>query len=127
MVEPESDQSQSAKQNKAPAPSRRLALYPNEYVWFIFVSAMDLFMTNIVLHFGGEEVNPLARSVLMTAGLRGLVVFKFALVIVVIVCCEIIGRKQARTGRWLARFAVGITALPMVLAFIQLLAAKLAG
>jgi F0F1-type ATP synthase membrane subunit a len=63
----------------------------------------------------------------MAAGLRGLVVFKFALVIVVIVCCEIIGRKQARTGRWLARFAVGITALPMVLAFIQLLAAKLAG
>jgi hypothetical protein len=103
------------------------ARYPNEYVWFLFVSAMDLIMTSVVLFFGGREANPLANGVLESLGLGGLAVFKFALVGVVIGCCQIIGSQRRRTGLWLARFAVAITAVPMIAAFAQLLVASHAG
>jgi hypothetical protein len=121
------DQSEQADPPAQATSARRrgpLALYPNAYVWFIFVSAMDLFLTTVVLYFGGREVNVLANSVLMAWGLRGLAVFKFAMVVVVIGCCELIGRQRPRTGRWLARFAVGVTAIPVVLALSQLLLAN---
>ena len=36
-------------------PLFRVARYPQAYVWFIFVSALDLMMTWVVLYFGGRE------------------------------------------------------------------------
>lgn len=114
---------------QASAPASRSALrrffaqrarYPNEYVWFVFVSAMDIFMTTIVLHFGGREVNPIAQFVLTNFGLRGLAAFKFVLVLIVIAACQIVGGKRYRTGKVLVRGAVIVTAIPMILAFVQL-------
>jgi len=101
----------------------RRAAYPNEYVWFVFVSAMDVFMTSVVLQMGGREVNPIAELVLVIGGLRGMVIFKFAMVLFVVTSCQIIAQRRYATGRLLARAAVAITAVPMVVAFTQLVVA----
>ena len=88
--------------------------YPNEYVWLVFVSAMDLIMTWIILkRYGGYEANQVADFVITRFGSTGLVLFKFAIVMFVILICEIVGRQNESRGRWLARVGVGISALPL--------------
>ena len=111
-----------------PARPKALALlqaarYPQLYVWFIFVSALDLMLTWVVLYFGGREVNLLADFILDRWALTGMVIYKFVLVVVVIFICEIVGHYRIKLGRNLARFAVAITFLPVIVAFIHLLAA----
>lgn len=111
-----------------PARPKALALlqaarYPQAYVWFIFVSALDLMLTWVVLYFGGREVNLLADFILERWTLTGMVIYKFVLVVFVIFICEIVGHYRAKAGRNLARFAVAITLLPVIVAFIHLLAA----
>ena len=105
-------------------PLLRNALYPQAYVWFIFVSALDLMMTWVVLYFGGREVNVLADYILDRWALPGMVVYKFALVIFVIFICEVVGHHRPRLGRRLSIFAVLITLVPVIIAFTHLLAAR---
>jgi len=95
-------------------------LYPNIYVWYIFLAALDLMLTWIVLHLDGLELNPLADLVIQHGGLPATVVYKFALVLVVVLVCEIAGQHSESLGRRLAGWAVAVTAVPVVLAFIQL-------
>ena len=99
---------------------RSPVLYENHYTWFILVSALDVMFTWIVLHAGGREANALAAAVLNRFGLGGMVVFKFALVIFVIVLCEIIGRRSRSAGRRLATWAVGLTCVPLIIAVMLL-------
>jgi hypothetical protein len=96
-------------------------LFPDAYVWFVLLSTLDVCLTAIVLGLGGHEVNPLAQMILAEAGIAGMVVYKFLLVVLVIVICEVVGRRRPLTGRWLAHVAVAVSALPVVLAFAQLL------
>lgn len=77
---------------------------------------MDLMMTWIILHFGGREVNGVAKAILDRHGLVGMVIFKFALVTFVVCLCEWIGRHNDRLGRRVAFFAVAATCFPVVLA-----------
>jgi hypothetical protein len=91
-------------------------LYENHYTWFVFVSALDVMLTWVILHTGGREANQLAAMVLERFGLEGLVVFKFVLVILVIAICEILGRKNLQTGRRLASWAVALTCVPLFVA-----------
>jgi hypothetical protein len=88
--------------------------YQSEYVWIIFFSSMDIMLTWAILRRGGEEVNPMARLVIEWWGLNGAIAFKFALMLFVIVSCEIVGRRRDLTGRRLARVAVIIAASPVV-------------
>ncbi len=104
-------------------PLLRTARYPQAYVWFVFVSALDLMMTWVVLYFGGREVNVLADYILDRWALPGMVIYKFALVILVIFICEVIGHRRHRLGRRLSIFAVLITLVPVLIAFTHLLAA----
>lgn len=97
------------------------ALYPNRYVWFVFLSTMDVLMTFIVLWFGGRETNGVANWVLQRFGFVGITLFKFALVIVVIVLCEIVGRKDERAGLLLIRAGIVITCVPVAIAFVLLI------
>ena len=99
-------------------PRRRDVLYPNTYLWLVFVSSMDIMMTWVVLHFGGYEANGLAALALQNHGLPGLVAFKFAFVTLVIVICETVGRRRRATGHKLAAAAVAITCFPVILAFL---------
>jgi hypothetical protein len=95
-------------------------LYPIAYKWFVFISAADVVLTWFILLLGGSEVNILADTVIAHAGLKGILIYKFCLVILVVLLCEIIGRRRPRVGRNLARWAVAITAIPVVLSVVQL-------
>lgn len=97
------------------------ALYPDTYAWFVLLATLDIVLTWIVLFFGGEELNAVARWILARYELVGMVVFKFSIVTLVICSCEYIGRKQRSTGRRLAEWAVAISAVPVVLAYAELL------
>ena len=107
-------------------------LYPNAYVWFVFLSALDIMLTYLILHpvlfsrdvfmseSRGVEENVLANWFLERWDVPGLVAFKFMLVVIVVTLCEIIGRRKDATGRRLAEWAVAITSIPVVLALIQM-------
>lgn len=97
------------------------ALYPDTYAWFVLLATLDIALTWIVLFFGGEELNAVARWILARYELVGMVVFKFSMVTLVICSCEYIGRKRRTTGRRLAEWAVAISAVPVVLAYAELL------
>lgn len=101
---------------------RQPVLYPDEYTWLLLVSAMDLMLTWLILQLGGREVNPVANAVLRMGGFGGMIVFKFAAVVVFVLACEAVGRMQWGRGRSLARVAVGISAVPIVVSLAQLAA-----
>jgi hypothetical protein len=94
--------------------------YPNLYTWFVFVSALDAMFTYLVLHMGGFEANQLAASVLERWGFRGMVIYKFTLITLVIVLCEVIGRRDDTWGGILGMFGIGMTCVPLVVALVIL-------
>ena len=94
-------------------------LYPTAYKWFVLVSAADIMLTWFILLLGGSEVNVLADAVIAHAGLKGILIYKFCLVVLVVLICEIVGRRRPRGGRNLARLAIVITGLPVVLSVAQ--------
>ncbi len=100
---------------------RRPMLYDEPLKWFIFLSVMDLLFTCIVLRFGGIEVNWIARKFLETWDLYGLLGFKLAMVILIILLCDFVGRRNKERGRFIAFTAVGLTSIPVILAIVQLL------
>ena len=96
-------------------------LYPGIYTWYVFVSALDVMFTWVLLHFGGQEVNHLANVVLQKWDLLGMVIYKFVLVVLVICICEFVGRQRIKLGQYLGEWAVGITSIPVLLAALQLI------
>lgn len=131
---------QSGSSNTRTGPTRRARArgsgpgvrYPNAYVWFVFLAALDVILTCLILHpvlfprdlhmteSRGAEVNVVADWILERFDLPGMVAFKFLLVVVVILLCEIIGRYSDRTARRLAEWAVAITAIPVIIALVQM-------
>ncbi len=110
---------------------KRAALYPNVYVWYVFLASLDVMLTALILSevFSdidvyaeprGSEMNPLANWIIRVGGLPGMVAFKFILVILVVCICEIVGRRKHETGRQLAKWAVAISAIPVVVALVQM-------
>ena len=114
------DDREKSPQDKGALPSNKVRLeipemrYQEQYVWLIFVSSLDIMLTWQILRSGGEEVNPVARLVIDGWGLGGAVVFKFALMLFVIISCEVIGRQKDRLARRLIYFAIAISAFPPV-------------
>ncbi len=111
---------QESRQDRRPF-LRRPALYPALYTWYVFVSALDILFTWRILRADGVEVNVLANWVIDQHDIRGLAVFKFLTVVVVILICEVVGRRQYETGAKLARWAVVLSAFPVVVGAAQLL------
>ena len=127
----------------------RPVLYPNIYVWFVFVAALDIMCTYIILHPvlfpdvlppaampttddldehfiyalepRGREVNWLAAWVIEHGGMPGKVAYKFSLVMLIVLICEVVGHQRYRLGRKLAEWSVAITAVPVVVAIVQIL------
>ena len=87
--------------------------HPNLYVWFVFVSAMDIMLTWIILFLGGDEVNPIAAAVIERWDLPGAIAFKFGLMMFVIAVCELVATQRPRMSRQLARLAVVASAFPV--------------
>lgn len=102
-------------------PFLSVALYPNNYVWYIFLSSLDLMFTWLILHAGGREVNALAAWIIEAYNVRGLVAFKFLAVVFVVLICEIVGRRRWVTGLMVARWAVALSAFPVLVGGMHLL------
>ncbi len=96
-------------------------LYQSAYVWFVFVSALDIMLTWKILDKGGDEVNPVAREVIDLWGFEGAILFKFAVVVWVVLACELVGRRRPVTGRRLAWTAVIVSGSPVVYSLALLL------
>lgn len=86
--------------------------YPILYGWFVFVSSLDIILTWLVLQLGGREVNPVAAAVIAHWDLGGAIAFKFSLMLMVIVLCEVIARQRETTARRLAKWSVAVSAVP---------------
>jgi hypothetical protein len=100
--------------------TKQSVLYPNQYTWLIFFSALDVMLTWVVLFRGGFEANTIAARVIERFGLPGLVGFKFALVLLVIVICELVGRRNPTAGRRLAVAGIALTCVPVAISFLLL-------
>jgi len=101
-----------------PAPADRslllqAATYPTVYTWYVFLSSLDIMFTWVVLHAGGREENVLADWIIEQFNLPGLVLFKFCLVVLVVLICEVVGRRNAALGRTLGRWILLISAFPV--------------
>ena len=87
-------------------------LYENAYVWTVFLSAMDVILTWIIIFwFQGEEVNGIAAGVIEQWGMAGATVFKFCLILFAIILCEIVGRARPASGLFLSRAMIVIAAI----------------
>jgi hypothetical protein len=100
---------------------RRAALYPEQYTWYVFLSSLDLLFTWRILIAGGTEVNSLADWIIDRHDVPGMVGFKLSLVVIVVIVCEIVGRFRPTAGAKLARWAVVISAFPVVIGGLHLL------
>jgi len=104
---------------------RRRALYPDCYTWTVFISAMDLMFTWVIFHLDGWEANPLAAYIIDQFGLWGTVLFKFGLLVMVILICEFVGRRKPGLGRVLAISTVLIPLSGVLMGAALMLRAKL--
>ena len=95
-------------------------LYPNRYVWFVLMSTLDLLLTFVILWLDGREANGVADWVLRRYGIAGMTLFKFALVVFVVLLCEVVGRRDDRRGRQLAEWAIALTCVPVIIALLLL-------
>ncbi|MGE5193970.1 MAG: DUF5658 family protein [Deltaproteobacteria bacterium] len=98
-----------------------------ETALFILASALDAMMTRYLLVSGGSgdkwfvESNPIPRYFLESWGLDGLTYFKFALVALVSVICQIIARRRVEVARRVLNFA-SIVVLGVVIYSVVLMA-----
>ncbi len=95
--------------------------YQNAYVWLVLVSALDVLLTALVLRaWSGVEVNPVVDAIIHKKGFLWIVPFKFAMCVLVIIICEVVGRHRDQLGRRLAITAVVISAFPVAFTFALL-------
>jgi hypothetical protein len=114
-------EAEAERPGAAPPPSRRGAvLFPGLYGWYIIAGTLDILVTHKILaYFGGREVNALADALITKFSEWGLVLLKYATVVVVIAICEFVGRRHWRLARRLAIFAVVWSAFPVGWGLLQ--------
>lgn len=77
-----------------------------ETVWFLFVSALDVFMTYLLIrHPNYTEANPIAAFFINHWGIKGMVYFKFFMVAFVCVITQIIAHTREDIARRILQFA----------------------
>ena len=104
-----------------PSPSPRHVLYPDRYVWYVFVSALDIMVTvTVLIHFGMHEANTFAQWSIDHFGTWGLIGLKFLSVIVVVFICEFVGKRDMKRGRQVATVAIGLSLVPITAAIAQI-------
>ena len=96
---------------------------------FIMVSALDVFMTYMLLRYSHDgrtnavirESNPIAAFFFSRWGMRGMVYFKFGLVAVVAVIAQVVARERIETARWLLNIGTivvgGVVIYSLILLF----------
>ena len=82
---------------------------------------MDIILTvTVLVHLGMREANTFAQWSIDHFGTWGLVGLKFLSVIVVVLICEYIGRRDAKRGGRLAYIAIGLSLIPITAAIAQI-------
>lgn len=118
--EPDDDRAASRRATWSGLILDRHMRYPGAYVWLLLFSSLDVILTWLILNFGGREVNPIARRVIDHWGLNGMIVYKFVLITLFILICEVIGSHRDSTGQTLSRVSVVIAATPVVWSLVLL-------
>ena len=78
---------------------------------FLVLSIFDLFMTiSVTVQSPEREANPIAQNIMEQLGDYGLVVYKFLLSAIVIMCVYIISKKRYRMAFSIILFAVVVNA-----------------
>ncbi|MGB4737889.1 MAG: DUF5658 family protein [Fuerstiella sp.] len=103
-------------------------LFETELSWFILVGALDVFMTYLILRYSAEgrttntliEGNPIARWVLHTWGIRGMVIFKFTMIAVVAVIAEVVGHYRPLVGQGLLKLGTLVVGFVVVYSLLLL-------
>lgn len=95
-------------------------LYPRLYPVYVLGAMLDVVCTWFVLLMGGMELNTLAAAVIRHGGLGGMIAFKVATMIVVLLICEFVGRRSPKAGYGLALAAAGLSFLPVVFGSTQI-------
>ena len=90
---------------------------------YILLASLDVIFTWTILHAGGQELNVIADWVIRRYDRVGVVVFKFLTLVLVVIICETVGRRDRALGQKLAYWAVALTAFPVVVGMVHLLSA----
>lgn len=89
----------------APPPERQERMFKRdvvlaqEYLGFLLLNLFDLFLTGYIFRHSGQEANGLALLVLHKFGLQGFAIFKFAMVVFIIILCEVISTINLTRAR----------------------------
>ena len=94
--------------------------FQNQYVWFVFFSALDIMLTWAILSRGGREVNPIADQVIQLWGLNGAIVFKFSITVLVVLVCEVVARQRYAMALGLAITSVVVSSIPVFYSLLLL-------
>jgi len=78
---------------------KRDVLLAQEYLAFMLLNLFDLFLTGWIFRNNGSEANGLAVFILEHFHLIGFVIYKFFLVVVVVMACEGISVQSIRKSR----------------------------
>ncbi len=107
--------STASNANASPRKARVLhgLRFPSLYAAIIAAGSLDVWLTGILLAFGGQEANPLADAVLQAFGFTGMVIFKYLVVGLVILACEFVADHDERKARNLTIALIAIHAAPL--------------
>ena len=89
-------------------------LFPVEYGLFLVLNLLDIFLSLVVFHLGGYEVNRVADYFLRNWGRLAFVVYKLILVFLVIGLAEYIGRRRRSSARLLLWFAIAMLTVVVI-------------
>jgi hypothetical protein len=78
---------------------KRDVVLAQEYLGFLLLNLFDLFLTGYIFRHHGQEGNGLAAWILATFHLRGFAIYKFLLVLVVVLACEGVTLQSVRKAK----------------------------
>ncbi|WP_240928108.1 DUF5658 family protein [Thalassoroseus pseudoceratinae] len=110
------------KQDHGNEPSKNILRghlpFEHETTLYVFVSALDVFMTYILMRTGTfQEGNPVARYFFDRWGMKGMIYFKFGMVAFVLVLAQIIATKRPKVAEYLIKFATLVVGGVVVYSF----------
>lgn len=70
-----------------------------EYLAFLLLNLFDLFLTGYIFSHNGMEANGLAAYILKQYGQWEFAAYKFLMVIIIVVICEVVGAKSVAKAR----------------------------
>jgi hypothetical protein len=83
---------------------KRDVVLAQEYLAFTLLNLFDLFLSGYIFKYGGIEANGLAAWIYDRYHSIGFAIFKFLLVLVVILACEGISIRSVRKARLVVTF-----------------------